>query len=1047
MNEYRLENNTFIIEDYDIQKPFASFLPGVAGLKGIPMWAYYTNRGQGIAGFGVENKNGAMMDFVPANVAYRRTELNGFRTFIKKEGKVHEIFSSISEDDYKRAMHIENNAVSFVERNETLNLEVRVRYFTATEEKYPALMRQVDFLPLNDSEMDVEVLDGLMTLWPYKNDNFVIKNMSNLAVAWFTVQGQEDNVLYYKNRSTTEDSASVSSVDAGHFFASYASFQEGPLPVIFDPDLIFGPYTGVLKPKSFEREDIDSLLAKKQIEANKLPCAFTAFNLKTNKAEKIVSVIGKMQHQDMLNDYKKVFSIDYFEEQNNKAQTLGKTLTADVESKTNFPNFDAYVKQSYLDNLLRGGYPVVLKKGDEPIVYHVYSRIHGDMEREYNDFYVEPAYYSHGNGNYRDVNQNRRNDVYFVKEAGLYNIKQFMELVQLDGQNPLTIQGSKLLLDEKNHDAILSYVKDKKEIIQEMIAKAFTPGAILTAIDVHDIQLTSSVDDFMTAILSQSTQTNEAAYGHGFWVDHWTYNMDLIDNYLNVYPENKEALVYDIPLRYFVSPDVVLKRQDKYVLNEQNQVRQYHAIYKDQERIDALKLSHSQANWQKTESHGIYQSNLFTKLLVLSLNKLSSFDPSGIGIMMNSDKPGWNDAMNGLPGLFGSGTSEVTELNRIVQFLKDNFNLYKRSISLPSSVADFLDVYLNEASKSSHEKWEVLQSAKEAFDEKNYYYVTDELVEINQDKIQLFLNKAEQTIEDSIQKAIALGHGVMVTFLVHDALEYQVLESKHPVLNLPNVKVTKWQVRPLPLFLEGPARYMKQVKDKTQAKSMFDLIKTSGLYDDKLKMYVTSASLEEESLEIGRARAFTAGWLERESNFMHMSYKYILSLLKCGLYEEYFEAVKTAMPPFMDPKVYGRSILENSSFIATSRNPDALNHGRGFVSRLTGTTSELISMWLYMMTGSKIFTYDQVLEFKLNPILNHGYFDENNEVSFNLFRDVKITYHNPLKKNTYGQDGVKPLSYDLYFKDGHKKSLACVTGEDAVAVRENKVDAIVVQLG
>ena len=80
MSNYRYENQRFIIENYDEQKPFASFLPGVAGVNGIPMWVYYTNRGQGIAGFGIENKNGSIMDFVPANVAYRRTEQQGFRT-------------------------------------------------------------------------------------------------------------------------------------------------------------------------------------------------------------------------------------------------------------------------------------------------------------------------------------------------------------------------------------------------------------------------------------------------------------------------------------------------------------------------------------------------------------------------------------------------------------------------------------------------------------------------------------------------------------------------------------------------------------------------------------------------------------------------------------------------------------------------------------------------------------------------------------------------------------------------------------------------------
>src|SRR5690606_1292871 len=103
-----------------------------------------------------------------------------------------------------------------------------------------------------------------------------------------------------------------------------------------------------------------------------------------------------------------------------------------------------------------------------------------------------------------------------------------------------------------------------------------------------------------------------------------------------------------------------------------------------------------------------------------------------------------------------------------------------------------------------------------------------------------------------------------------------------------------------------------------------------------LGLYKTSASLETETLSIGRARAFTPGWLEREASFVHMSYKYLIGLFKSGLYDQYYEAIKTGMIPFMDPLVYGRSTLENVSFIATSNNPNPKNHGRGFVARLTG---------------------------------------------------------------------------------------------------------------
>ena len=35
-----------ILTDYDTSRTFASFLPGIGGEYGTPMWAFFVNRGQ-----------------------------------------------------------------------------------------------------------------------------------------------------------------------------------------------------------------------------------------------------------------------------------------------------------------------------------------------------------------------------------------------------------------------------------------------------------------------------------------------------------------------------------------------------------------------------------------------------------------------------------------------------------------------------------------------------------------------------------------------------------------------------------------------------------------------------------------------------------------------------------------------------------------------------------------------------------------------------------------------------------------------------------------
>ena len=58
--------------------------------------------------------------------------------------------------------------------------------------------------------------------------------------------------------------------------------------------------------------------------------------------------------------------------------------------------------------------------------------------------------------------------------------------------------------------------------------------------------------------------------------------------------------------------------------------------------------------------------------------------------------------------------------------------------------------------------------------------------------------------------------------------------------------------------------------------------------DSKLKMYKLNASLADLPYEVGRARAFPAGWLENESIWLHMEYKYLLALLECEMYDQFF---------------------------------------------------------------------------------------------------------------------------------------------------------------
>jgi hypothetical protein len=274
----------------------------------------------------------------------------------------------------------------------------------------------------------------------------------------------------------------------------------------------------------------------------------------------------------------------------------------------------------------------------------------------------------------------------------------------------------------------------------------------------------------------------------------------------------------------------------------------------------------------------------------------------------------------------------------------------------------------------------------------------------------------------AIERSLELGDGVPPTYLEYRAIEtVEILDGngqpERDDQGRPYAWVKQFEVTPLPPFLEGPVHALKLQADTASARSLHRQVKESELFDRELGMYKVNASLASESHEIGRAKAFPPGWLENESIWLHMEYKYLLELLRAGLYEEFYEALKTALVPFQPPARYGRSPLENSSFIASSAHPDPSLHGAGFVARLSGSTAEFLSLWTSMMAGERPFLVSGgELQLKLSPALPGWFFTDPGIVSFRFLGHCDVTYHNPRRLDTYA-DGIEPRRIVLWPSD------------------------------
>jgi hypothetical protein len=572
-------------------------------------------------------------------------------------------------------------------------------------------------------------------------------------------------------------------------------------------------------------------------------------------------------------------------------------------------------------------------------------------------------------------------------------------------------------------------------------------------------------------IIGRADKIQDAAHGEGYWVDHWIYNLDLIDSYAALYPDRMRALMLErSDFSYFDNDHIVQPRDKKYVLRADGTVRQLHAVVRDAQktRLIAQRTELPQLMRAQRGIGAVYRTTLLAKVMNLLAVKASLFDPAGVGLEMEAEKPGWCDALNGLPGLIGSSIHEAFALQRAVVFARrtvhDHLNA-NESLSLPTEVAEFVrsltEILARVDTQDFFPTWNALAGRREAFRAETRLGVQGDEVGMARAELLRFFESVDAVLKRGLAQAVD-SSGLPVSYCIHEMSEFDVLRTAPSSTQRPGeptntfVQARRFTQKPIAAFLEGAVHALRSINDPAQAQALHSAVRASKLYDEKLGMYRVNAPLEQESFEIGRSRIFSPGWLENESIFLHMHYKFLLETLRSGAAQEFYADLRRGLVAFHDADVYGRSPLENSSFIASSRFPDAKVHGMGFVARLSGATAEWISMVLHIGLGATPFTMvDGALRFEPRPTLADWLFTSAedkvaaNSFGFKLFGQTWVIYENPQRKSSFGPDAVVPTSYELHYADGNvvQHSGSWLPTALATDLRESKLTRLSVQLG
>ena len=1060
---YSLDPTTssFVIENYNWAPPSSDFFPGVAGKWGIPLWIYYVNRGQALSSMGVRDKDGQILEFYSFNKAVMRVEREVFRTFLRIDGgTTHEPFRKTDQAGIRQKMCISAAELTIQEQNDSLQVEVDVSYFPLPNLPVAALARVVRIRNLSSDVRRVEWVDGVARIIPFGLDLNRIKSIPRHIEGMMEVVDFR-GVPLFRLKQRPEDIERVAPLVGGNFYASPGATLGNGLVV--DPEAVFGEEMNLDRPWRFEASGAAGVLNGPDFREAKTPCAFVVRtdDLAAHGEVLHVSLLGHVaRDEDLLALLSALRKPGFLEtKQQENTEVIGE-ISNHCFTVSSSPHFDAYAGQNFLDSVLRGGIPLVFDTAHGKSVCHLYWRRHGDLERDYHHFVVEPTYLSQGNGFYRDVLQNRRCDSWFYPEVEDANLLAFINLIQLDGYNPLGVRGVTYRIEDEAgvREWLRKHVKSKplRADLLRFLCESFTPGELAMRLESVTRGRRQDRERALREILMFCRENEIGELHEGFWSDHWTYNLDLLEMVLAVFPDRLGAFFIEgRNYTFFDNPDIVLPRDEKTV-DTGSQVRCYGAVVRDPEkerRIHARKVDAYTVRTRYGKGR-IYHTNLMAKLLCMVTNRLATLDPAGIGIEMEASKPGWNDALQGLPGLFGSGLSESIELRRAIRILlaalerldlpeTKTLQVHEELASFVRALGRIMEKRLSSRSRdAAFHYWDEANTTKERYRNKTKFGVSGREAALSVGQLRDFLLRGNALLESAVagpmRPRVFSPEGVPYTYFVNEVAKHRPLgRTSH--LGYPLVKPLAFRQYPVKLFLEGSVHWMKDRPE--EARAIYAAVRRSEIYDRKLKMYKTCEDVTSESPELGRAvGSYPRGWLENESIYLHMHYKYLLEILRAGMCSEFWKEARTGLVPFMKPEVYGRSTLEGASFIVSSAYPDARLHGRAFQPRLSGMTIEFISMWILAVAGDGPFRLGEKgeLELILRPRLPASLFTTEacvrryhdpaqgwrdlkvpkNAFAFKLLGRVLVVYRNEARRPTYGPRGVKPVEYRLYYRDG-----------------------------
>lgn len=186
---------------------------------------------------------------------------------------------------------------------------------------------------------------------------------------------------------------------------------------------------------------------------------------------------------------------------------------------------------------------------------------------------------------------------------------------------------------------------DREALAAILCDGSWRPGQLAEMIEKQNIFIMTNLPELIDNVAASATISPMAVSKDGYWADHWTYHLDLIDSYLAIYPDREEKLLFDEELPYYFSSRAVRPRHKKYVLSKSFNGKWYHVRQLDPSFDDPLRLMqmrrymNNSSGWYNIDAHyhhdqmgNIVKSTPIAKLFLLATVKFATRDAYGMGI-------------------------------------------------------------------------------------------------------------------------------------------------------------------------------------------------------------------------------------------------------------------------------------------------------------------------------------------------------------------------------------------------------------------------------